>query len=128
MSSPTVAPPQPIASVNTKPAPSKQLRKWIGPLALGVILFLIPAPSGLSATAWHYFALFAAVIAGLITEPLPGAAIGFIGVTVAAGLLLVGKTPAEATKWALSGFSNDCLLYTSPSPRDGATSRMPSSA
>ena len=23
---------------------------------------------------------------------------------------------------------NDCLLYTSPSPRDGATSRMPSSA
>ena len=26
------------------------------------------------------------------------------------------------------GSSNVCLLYTSPSPRDGATSRMPSSA
>ena len=25
-------------------------------------------------------------------------------------------------------FSNDCLLYTSPSPRDLSTSRMPSSA
>ena len=25
-------------------------------------------------------------------------------------------------------FTNGCLLYTSPSPRDGATSRMPSSA
>ena len=24
--------------------------------------------------------------------------------------------------------SNDCLLYTSPSPRDGTSSRMPSSA
>ena len=24
--------------------------------------------------------------------------------------------------------NKDCLLYTSPSPRDGATSRMPSSA
>ena len=24
--------------------------------------------------------------------------------------------------------AEDCLLYTSPSPRDGATSRMPSSA
>ena len=24
--------------------------------------------------------------------------------------------------------ANTCLLYTSPSPRDGATSRMPSSA
>ena len=25
-------------------------------------------------------------------------------------------------------YGNDCLLYTSPSPRDDATSRMPSSA
>ena len=29
---------------------------------------------------------------------------------------------------ATLGFSIACLLYTSPSPRDGATSRMPSSA
>ena len=28
----------------------------------------------------------------------------------------------------LPGFSNPCLLYTSPSPRDGLLSRMPSSA
>src|ERR1035441_8215199 len=109
MSSPTVGPQEPVTPVSAPPVTSKQLRKWIGPVALGLILLLIPAPSGLSATAWHYFALFAAVIAGLITEPLPGAAIGFIGVTVAAGLLLVGKTPAEATKWALSGFSNDAV-------------------
>ena len=27
-----------------------------------------------------------------------------------------------------SQFTKACLLYTSPSPRDGATSRMPSSA
>ena len=27
-----------------------------------------------------------------------------------------------------SALVSDCLLYTSPSPRDGATSRMPSSA
>ena len=27
-----------------------------------------------------------------------------------------------------SGVINDCLLYTSPSPRDGLLSRMPSSA
>ena len=26
------------------------------------------------------------------------------------------------------GIGRSCLLYTSPSPRDGATSRMPSSA
>ena len=29
---------------------------------------------------------------------------------------------------ALSGYANICLLYTSPSPRDLSTSRMPSSA
>ena len=34
-------------------------------------------------------------------------------------LLLVSTTQAVITS---------CLLYTSPSPRDGATSRMPSSA
>ena len=82
---------------------------WLGPLAVGFILLLIPTPAGLTAAAWHYFALFASVIAALITEPLPGAAIGFIGVTLAAALLLVGKTPGEATKWALSGFSNDAV-------------------
>ena len=30
--------------------------------------------------------------------------------------------------WVLAELSNDCLLYTSPSPRDGLLSRMPSSA
>ena len=88
---------------------NKQLRKWLGPVILGFILLLIPAPSGLTVAAWHYFALFAAVIAALITEPLPGAAVGFIGVSASAGLLLVGKTPEEATEWALSGFSNDAV-------------------
>ena len=29
---------------------------------------------------------------------------------------------------ATGGVINDCLLYTSPSPRDGLLSRMPSSA
>ena len=102
-------PQEPVTPVSAPPVTSKQLRKWIGPVALGLILLVIPAPPGLSATAWRYFALFAAVIAGLITEPLPGAAIGLIGVTIAAALLLVGKNPAEATKWALSGFSNDAV-------------------
>src|SRR5271166_2921134 len=110
MSSLTVAPPpEPVAPVRASSTNSKQLRKWIAPLALGLILVLIPVPSGLTATAWHYFALFAVVIAALITEPLPGAAIGFIGVTLAAALGLVGKTPADANKWALSGFSNDAV-------------------
>ena len=35
---------------------------------------------------------------------------------------------ASAVKAAGMRYLNDCLLYTSPSPRDGLLSRMPSSA
>ncbi len=83
---------------------------------VGVVIALIPPPAGLAPYAWYYFALFAAVIVGLILEPVPAAAVGLIGVTIAAVLGLVFspkqladpsfKMPAEAIKWALSGFSN----------------------
>ena len=47
-------------------------------------------------------------------------------------LAQVGNTAAQvnAVGWGRSRCQQfrDCLLYTSPSPRDGATSRMPSSA
>ena len=35
---------------------------------------------------------------------------------------------AAYAKWQNDKLSNDCLLYTSPSPRDRTRSRMPSSA
>lgn len=86
------------------------------PLLLGTVIALIPAPPGLAPHAWLYFAVFATVIAALITEPLPAAACGLLGVTFLAitGLpftpaQLTGpgfKLPAEAARWALAGFSN----------------------
>ena len=44
--------------------------------------------------------------------------------------LYVDNAKATRSRWPNEGkfFSMVCLLYTSPSPRDGATSRMPSSA
>ncbi len=43
---------------------------------------------------------------------------------------MVKKLPelAELMRGASDGLPYDCLLYTSPSPRDGLLSRMPSSA
>ena len=76
------------------------------PLALGAIVLLAPTPAGLSVNAWRYFALFATVIVGLITEPIPPAIIGMGGVIVAAALGLVRDTPAQSAQWALSGFGN----------------------
>jgi L-tartrate/succinate antiporter len=88
------------------------------PIAVTVLLALIPPPPGLAQHAWYYFAIFAGVIAGLLTEPLPGGAIGLIGVvavTVLAPFTLYGAedlarpgfNPANAAlAWALAGFSN----------------------
>lgn len=90
--------------------------KAIIPVLVAVVIALIPAPEGLSANAWYYFAIFVGVIVGLILEPLPAAAIGLIGV-VLIGILglpfsaeqradLAFSVPSEAIKWVLSGFSN----------------------
>ena len=88
------------------------------PIAVAVVLAIIPPPEGLAQHAWYFFAIFAGVIVALMVEPLPGAAIGLIGISLVAVLapyVLFG--PAELAKpgfkpanaaltWALSGFSN----------------------
>ena len=38
----------------------------IAPIAVAVLIALIPAPAGLPQYAWYYFAIFVGVIAGLI--------------------------------------------------------------
>lgn len=83
-----------------------RLRRAVIPLVVGAALALVPTPEGLTANAWHFFALFVAVIAGIVTEPVPGAVLGLTGVALAALLGLVGGTPAESRAWALSGFAN----------------------
>ena len=51
------------------------------PIAVSVLLAILPAPAGLPQHAWYFFAIFAGVIVGLMVEPLPGGAVGLIGVT-----------------------------------------------
>ena len=99
----------------------REITKWwraAAPLAAAAILALTPAPAGLAPHAWHFFAIFAAVILGLVLAPLPGGAIGLMGVTTATVLAPVvlfgpeqlaqpGFRPASAAiPWALSGFSD----------------------
>lgn len=89
------------------------------PIAAGVLLALIPAPAGLEPHAWHYFAVFVAVILAVITEPVPSAAVGLMGVTFVGVTQLVFtpaqlaspsfRAPSEAIKWALSGFANSTV-------------------
>lgn len=88
---------------------------------MAVAIALIPAPSGLAQHAWYFFAIFAGVIVALMFEPLPGGAIGFLGVTLVTVLAShVLYSPEELAKpgfnaangalaWALSGFSNSTV-------------------
>jgi L-tartrate/succinate antiporter len=87
-------------------APRTAVIRWAAPVIVGAVVALLPAPQGLAVGAWHYFALFAAIVVALITEPIPVAAVGLIGVVIGAVAGLVYKSPAQATAWALSGFSN----------------------
>ncbi|MFO1363095.1 MAG: anion permease [Burkholderiales bacterium] len=88
------------------------------PVVVAIIVAVIPPPEGLPQHAWWYFAIFAGVIVGLMFEPLPGGAIGLIGVTLVVVLAnhvylspeqlakSGSRWPAEAIRWGLSGFSN----------------------
>ncbi len=88
------------------------------PVVITVALALLPPPPGLAQHAWYYFALFAGVIAALVTEPIPNPAVGLVGLTLAAVLSRwVLFSPADLAKpgfnsvsqsisWALSGFSS----------------------
>ena len=55
-----------------RPDHMKSLGRAIAPVAVAALLALLPAPDGLAPHAWLYFAIFAGVIVGLMTEPLPG--------------------------------------------------------
>ena len=91
------------------------------PVATTAALALIPAPEGLPQHAWYFFAIFAGVVLGLMLEPVPGGAIGVIGVSLVAALApWVLYSPAELAKpgfkapnaalnWALSGFANSTV-------------------
>jgi len=95
--------------------------KGLAPVAVTIVLALVPAPDGLAQHAWYYFAIFAGVIVALMLEPIPGAAIGLIAVTIVAVLSKwVFYSPADLAKpgfnaanaslaWALSGFANSTV-------------------
>jgi divalent anion:Na+ symporter, DASS family len=70
---------------------------------VGIIIWLIPPPSGVQPKAWHLLAIFVATIVGIIAKPLPMGAIALLGVDVTAfsGTLTINQ--------ALSGFGNSTI-------------------
>jgi L-tartrate/succinate antiporter len=109
-----------VAKAATLTAAKSLTHAWkaIAPIAVAVVLALLPVPTGLPHHAWYFFSIFVGVIVGLVLEPLPGAAIALIGITVVtilAPFVLFSpqqlsqpgfRTPSAALTWALSGYSN----------------------
>ncbi|QPF87832.1 DASS family sodium-coupled anion symporter [Bradyrhizobium genosp. L] len=83
--------------------------RTFAPLVVWLVIYLIPVPSGLNANQWHYFAVFAAVITGLILESMPVGAVGLIGLTVAGVGGYVEPDPNKSLRWMLSGFSESTV-------------------
>ena len=108
-------------SAGSRVLPVSHARVWriAVPIVVGLGLGSLPPPPGLAPFAWRYFALFAATILALITEPFPPASVGLIAITIGGTFGLVFspsqladpafKFPAEALKWSLSGFSNSTV-------------------
>ena len=82
---------------------NKNLRNGLIAIAIGIILWFIPAPAGLKPQAWHLLSIFVATIIGFILQPLPIGAIAFISLGLA-GLLNV-LPPAEI----LTGFGTTIM-------------------
>lgn len=80
-------------------------KKFILPVVVGIILWLITPirPEGLSADAWHMFAIFVATIIGCITQPLPIGAVAMIGFTLT---VLMGTVDIDP---AVKGFGNSSI-------------------
>jgi len=90
-------------------SPPRRIAAFAVPVAVGLGIALLPTPTGLTPSAWHYFALFSAIVAGLMTEPLPASAVGFIGTGLGAVSCLVVAEPSGSLKWALGGFANSTV-------------------
>jgi DASS family divalent anion:Na+ symporter len=75
-----------------------------GVIVLGAVIWFLPVPEGLTAQAWHLFAIFAATIASVIVGAFPilTASVLAVGVAVLSRVL----TPAKA----YSGFANGTIL------------------
>src|SRR3954449_823132 len=96
-----------LESVWTNTGGPRVTIKWkmLAPLAVWLAIYLIPVPAGLNANQWHYFAVFAAVITGLILESMPVGAVGLIGLTFAGVMGYVEHDPNKSLRWMLGGFS-----------------------
>ena len=88
-------------------------------VGLGVLVWFLPAPTGVSAQAWHLLAIFVSTIVGIITTPLPLGAVAMLGL----GAAMVTKT--LTFKQAFLAFSNEIPCAPAPCNVTFACKQLP---
>ena len=67
---------------------------------IGILIWWVPPPSGVSTQAMHILAIFIFTILGMVLKPLPGGAMAFIA------LMLLGVTKTLTFEESFYGFKN----------------------
>ncbi len=94
---------QTITSSQSAPANRDLVHKlirWAVVLAVGVTIWLLPRPTGITPQAWRLLAIFLATITGSIVRPIPGGGMVLLGVSAVA---ITGALPIRE---ALGGYAD----------------------
>ncbi|XP_051143608.1 dicarboxylate transporter 1, chloroplastic-like [Andrographis paniculata] len=93
------------ASPSVPPLPKQEpwqgaaIKPLIASIATGIILWFVPAPTGVSRIAWQLLSIFLATIVGIITQPLPLGAVALLGL----GACVLTKTLSFAAAFSAFG-------------------------
>lgn len=77
-----------------------KLIRWAIVLIVGLTVWLLPMPAGITPQAWRLLAIFLATITGCIVRPIPGGGVVLLGVTAVA---ITGALPIRS---ALGGYAD----------------------
>lgn len=89
----------PEAAAPPEPWKGAALKPLLASIAIGVVLWFVPVPSGVTRNAWQLLAIFLATIVGIITQPLPLGAVALMGL----GASVLTKTLTFAAAFSAFG-------------------------
>lgn len=78
-------------------------------IVLGVLIWCLPTPEGVTSQAWAMLAMFVGVIAAIIGKAMPIGAISIIAITLVALTGVTNEKPSVAIKDALSSLADPLI-------------------
>jgi DASS family divalent anion:Na+ symporter len=86
------------------------IKKSLITLVVGLAIWFVPTPTGLSPEAWHLFAIFISTILGIILKAAPMGSMCMIAVAITAFTqVLAPESAGDSITLALGGFGNKVI-------------------